>query len=91
MLIGGMMTTLTEKREGMIAQELLRKQGILKQTLLNWLKVLELKIRVYREREQLLAMSTISLNDMGITRAEAEAIRSDIPLERLITLQKDSG
>jgi hypothetical protein len=86
------MTTLTVKLDESIAQELLRKQGILKQILLDGLQFLELKIKIYREREQLKAMSAIRLNDIGITRAEAdsEAMRSDIPLERLIALEKNS-
>ncbi len=42
-----------------------------------------------REREQLKVMSITMLNDIGITRAEAdsEAMRSDIPHERLIALE----
>jgi hypothetical protein len=89
-MIGDIMTTLTEKYDESIAQELLREQGILKQILLDWLKVLELRIKIYREREELKVLSAMQLKDIGITRAEAnfEAMRSDIPAGRLITLER---
>jgi uncharacterized protein YjiS (DUF1127 family) len=84
------MTTFTDNYDERLAQELLRKQGVLKQIFLQWLQVLELKIKVYRERQQLLAMSDIRLNDLGITRAEAvaEGSRSEIPLARLDALNR---
>lgn len=79
------MTTLTENRDEKIAWEILRKQGILKQVFLEWLQVLELKIKVYRERQQLLVMSDLMLNDIGVTRAEAdaEALSFGIPQQRI--------
>jgi hypothetical protein len=85
------MTTLTVKHDESIAQELLREQGILKQVLLDWLKVLKLGVKIYRERENLKVMSALRLKDLGITRAEAEAeaMRSDIPLVRLIALERN--
>jgi uncharacterized protein YjiS (DUF1127 family) len=84
------MKTYTDNYDERLAQELLRKQGILKQILLQWLQVLELKIQVYRERQHLRAMSDIRLNDLGITRTEAaaEAARRDIPVERLDALSR---
>ena len=84
------MTTLTIRNDESIAQELLREQGILKQILLDCLRVLELRIKIYREREDLKTMSAMQLKDIGITRAEAdfEAMRSDIPNGRLITLER---
>lgn len=84
------MTTLTEKYDESIAQELLREQGLLKQVLLDWLKVLELRIKIYREREELKVLSAMQLKDIGITRAEvnSESMRSDIPIGRLITLER---
>ena len=56
----------------------------------HWFKKLDLKVKVNRERQQLLEMSDAMLGDMGITRAQAnvEAHRDDLPAERLITLQK---
>ena len=82
------MTTTARNRNEMFAQELLRKQGIIKQIFLDWITILELKIRVYRERQQLLGLSDTMLNDLGITRAQAvaEALRSDFPHERLKAL-----
>ncbi len=84
------MTILTEKCDESIAQELLREQGILKQVLLDWLKVLELRIKIYREREELKVLSAMQLRDIGITRAEAnsESMRSDIPIGRLNILER---
>jgi uncharacterized protein YjiS (DUF1127 family) len=84
------MTTLIENCDETVAQEILRKQGILKQVLLEWLQVLELKFRIYRERQQLRVMSDLMLKDIGITRAQAdtEALSSQVPVERLIALEK---
>ena len=84
------MTTLIENCAETIAQEILRNQGILKQVLLEWLQVLELKFRIYRERQQLRVMSDLMLKDIGITRAQAdtEALSSQVPVERLIALEK---
>ena len=84
------MTTLIENCAETVAQEILRKQGILKQVLLEWLQVLELKFRIYRERQQLRVMSDLMLKDIGITRAQAdtEALSSQVPVERLIALEK---
>ena len=84
------MTTLTENRNEKLAWEILRKQGILKQILLEWLQVLELKFKIYRERQQLLVMSDLMLNDIGVTRSEAnvEALSIDIPRQRIATLMK---
>ena len=84
------MTTLIENCAETVAQEILRKQGILKQVLLEWLQILELKIRIYRERQQLRVMSDLMLRDIGITRAQAdtEALSSQVPIERLIALEK---
>ena len=84
------MTTLTENRDEKLAWEILRKQGMLKQILLEWLQVLELKFKIYRERQQLLIMSDLMLNDIGVTRTEAnvEALSIDIPRQRMATLGK---
>jgi uncharacterized protein YjiS (DUF1127 family) len=91
-LIGDIMTTCTETQQQRLASEILRKQGALKQILLEWLQVAELKIKVYRERQKLLLMSDLMLNDIGITRtqANAEALSSEIPAERLISLAKEN-
>jgi len=82
------MTTLIESPDDKIAAEILRKQGALKQVLLEWLQLVELKIRLYRERQQLLVMSDLALQDIGVSRAEAiaEASCSDIPQQRIAAL-----
>lgn len=56
----------------------------------HWFRKLDLKVKVNRERQQLLEMSDTMLGDMGITRAQAnvEAHRNDLPVERLIVLKK---
>ena len=79
-------TSLDEEQR--LAQEILRKQGILKQILLEWLEVLELKIKIYRERQQLKVMSDLALQDIGVTREQAiaEAMSSKVPAERLQAL-----
>mgnify|MGYP003678886568 CR=1 FL=1 len=84
------MTTLTENRYGKLYWEVLRKQGILKEILLEWLQIIELKIKLYRERQQLLVMSELMLSDIGITRdeANAEAQSTDIPQQRVSELRK---
>ena len=84
------MTTFTENRDDKLAWEILRKQGILKQVLLEWLQVLELKFKIYRERQQLQVMSELMLKDIGVTRAEAdtEALSSELPQQRLAALAK---
>ena len=83
------MTTLAEKYQGKIYWEILRKQGVLREILLEWLQVVELKIRLYRERQQLKVMSDLMLNDIGVTRIEAEreSGSSAIPQERLDALK----
>ena len=85
------MTELTQTRDERLAQEILRKQGILKQILLEWLAVLELKIKLYRERQQLRVMSELMLDDIGISReqADAEASSSKLPAERLHAITRD--
>lgn len=79
------MTTLSNNPADKIYWEILRKQGILKQVLLEWLQLLELRIKLYRERQQLLVISDLMLRDIGITRdeANAEALSSDIPQLRI--------
>ncbi len=79
------MSTFTENRDDKLVWEILRKQGILKQILLEWLQVLELKFKIYRERQQLQVMSELMLKDIGVTRAEAdaEALSSELPQQRL--------
>lgn len=83
------MTTLTQKNQQSLAREILRKQGILKQILLEALELLELKFKVYRERQQLKVMSQLQLDDIGVTReqAEAEASHTDVPRDRLTVLK----
>ena len=85
------MAELTQIRDERLAQEILRKQGILKQFLLEWLAVLELKIKLYREREQLRVMSQLMLDDIGVSReeADAEAASSKVPAERLRAITRN--
>jgi len=83
------MTTITEKYQDKLYWEILRKQGILKEILLEWLGVLELKIHLYREREQLKVLSDLMLDDIGVSRAEAEteANSRSVPRARLDALR----
>jgi uncharacterized protein YjiS (DUF1127 family) len=55
------------------------------QSLQQWFRVQQLKIEVSKERAQLLLLSDDRLRDLGISRASAsaEALRSDLPAERL--------
>jgi uncharacterized protein YjiS (DUF1127 family) len=55
------------------------------QSLQQWFRVQQLKIEVSNERAQLLLLSDDRLRDLGISRASAgaEALRSDLPAERL--------
>ena len=50
-----------------------------------WMKNQLLKVRIHRERRQLLSMSEAMLKDLGISRAAAEweAQRTDLPADRL--------
>ena len=84
------MTTLAEKYQHKLYWEILRKQGVLKEILLEWLQVLELRIRVYRERQQLKLMSDLMLQDIGLTReaADAEARSAKLPQARRDALRK---
>jgi uncharacterized protein YjiS (DUF1127 family) len=86
------MKTLTLERNQKLYWEILRKQGILKEILLEWLQLLELKIKVYRERQQLLVMSDLMLDDIGVTRAaaQAEAKSAELPASRLKALRDDN-
>jgi uncharacterized protein YjiS (DUF1127 family) len=86
------MKTLTLERNQKLYWEILRKQGILKEILLEWLQLLELKIKVYRERQQLLVMSDLMLDDIGVTRAaaQAEAQSAELPASRLKALRDDN-
>ena len=54
----------------------------------RWARVQSLKVRMSKERQQLLEMSDSMLRDIGVTRTQAyeEAQRIDIPENRLKTL-----
>ena len=79
------MTTFTANCDQMVAQELLGRQGILKQFFRQLFETLVLKSSINRERQQLLEMSDSMLSDIGITRAQAqeEARRTELPEARL--------
>ena len=81
------MTTLTKNCDQMVAHELLRKQGNLKEIVRQWFETLALKSRVNRERQQLLEMSDSMLSDIGITQVQAqeEAKRTELPKSRFYT------
>ena len=83
------MTTLSRNYSDCIEGNINRAQGGLYLQLQHWLKILELKAEVNRERHQLLEMPDTMLSDIGITRAQAnaEAQRIDLPLERLNALE----
>ncbi len=57
----------------------------------HWSKILQLKINVRRERQQLLEMSDAMLGDLGIIRAQAqeEARKDNLPETRLRILDME--
>ena len=79
------MTTYTENCSRSIAGNPAGALDILTQIFRQWMKNQQLKFRLAQERRQLSAMSDEMLNDLGISRSEAqaEASRSDVPVARL--------
>ena len=79
------MTTFFKKCTPAIDQNFDDIQHDLFQSLLQWFRVQQLKIEVSNERAQLLLLSDEKLRDLGISRASAsaEALRCDLPAERL--------
>ena len=82
------MTTLSRNYSNRIETSSNGMQFGLYQQIQHWLKIMGLKMKVSRERQQLLGMSDTMLSDLGITQAQAnvEAQRSDLPVERLNAL-----
>ena len=84
------MTTLSRNYPDCLETNSSDMQVGLYQQIQHWLKIMLLKLRVNQERQQLLEMSDTMLADLGITQAQAnaEAQRSDLPVERLNALGK---
>ena len=84
------MTTLSRNYPDCLETNSSGMQVGLYQQIQHWLKIMLLKLRVNQERQQLLEMSDTMLADLGITQAQAnaEAQRSDLPVERLNALGK---
>jgi uncharacterized protein YjiS (DUF1127 family) len=87
-LIGAIMTTLSRNYSDCIESGSIGTQVGLYQQIRRWFKIIVLKLKVSRERQQLLEMSDAMLADLGITQANAEAQRNDLPVERLNALGK---
>ena len=87
-LIGAIMTTYSENCSRNIAGSSAGAFDNLAEKFCHYMKIQLLKVRIHRERRQLLSMSAVMLNDLGITRTEAEqeARRTDLPPARLKTL-----
>lgn len=84
------MTTLSRNYSDCIESGSIGTQVGLYQQIQHWFKIMTLKLKVNRERQQLLEMSDEMLADLGITQAQAnsEAQRNDLPVERLNVLGK---
>jgi uncharacterized protein YjiS (DUF1127 family) len=84
------MTTLSRNYSDCIESGSIGTQVGLYQQIRRWFKIIVLKLKVSRERQQLLEMSDAMLADLGITQAQAnaEAQRNDLPVERLNALGK---
>lgn len=84
------MTTLSRNYSDYIESGSIGTQVGLYQQIQHWFKIMTLKLKVNRERQQLLEMSDEMLADLGITQAQAnaEAQRNDLPVERLNVLGK---
>jgi len=84
------MTTLSRNYSDCIESGSIGTQVGLYRQIQHWFKIMVLKLKVNRERQQLLEMSDTMLADLGITQAQAsaEAQRSDLPVERLNALGK---
>jgi uncharacterized protein YjiS (DUF1127 family) len=82
------MTTLSRNYSNCIETSSNGIQVGLYQQVRHWFNIVNLKLKVNRERQQLLEMSDTMLRDLGITQAQAnvEARRSNLPVERLNAL-----
>ena len=81
------MTTKSSNLQSSLAAEHARTLERLLRQARDWAAEESLRRRIKQERRQLLTMSDATLADLGITRAEAEAEarRTDIPAERLLS------
>ena len=84
------MTTYTENCSRSIAGQTYGALDILTQAFRQWMKNQHLKFQVAEERRQLAEMSDSMLKDIGISRydAEAEAMQTELPADRLIGLSR---
>ncbi len=80
------MTTYSENCSRSLAGESVGALDTLFENLCIWTKNRLLRMRIHRERRQLLSMSEAMLKDLGITRtaAECEARRTDLPATRMV-------
>ena len=79
------MTTYTESCSRSIAGHPAGALDILTQIFRQWMKNQKFKFRVALERRQLLEMSDEMLQDIGISRAQAEteASQTELPIGRI--------
>ncbi len=79
------MTTYTGNCNQIIEKNLFAASGNIVQRLQQWLEVQKLKANLDHERRQLLEMSDVMLNDLGIAQQQAmhEAQQTDLPETRL--------
>lgn len=79
------MTTYTESCSRSIAGHPAGALAILTQIFRQWMKNQKFKFRVALERRQLREMSDEMLQDIGISRAqaEAEAMQTELPIDRI--------
>ena len=84
-LIGTIMTNFSKQCAPSVNLNFNHSQQRLYRSLLQWIRIQNLKMVVARERKQLLLLSDASLRDIGFSRSEAntEAFRHDLPKMRL--------
>jgi uncharacterized protein YjiS (DUF1127 family) len=84
------MTTRSAKFQPRLAEEHASTLERLIRRVREWAREESLRRRIKQERRQLKEMDDAMLADLGISRheAEAEARRTDIPVERLANLQQ---
>lgn len=84
------MTTYTEKCSRSIVEHPAAALDILTQLFHQWMKNQQLRFQVAQERRLLMEMSDGMLQDLGISRAQAqaEAKQSELPVARLQSLAR---
>lgn len=79
------MTTYTQICSRSIAGHPAGVLAILNQSFRQWMKNQQLRFQVAQERRHLLQMSDAMLQDIGVSRiqAETEAMRTELPIGRM--------